>query len=390
MQTPDVVVLVPGFLGFSRFGGFYYFAERVVAVVRSVLEERLGYTVPVVPCTTHPTDALVTRQRHLVDYLGNLCTKTLAGVERIHLVGHSTGGVDAQLLACTRPLDGRAWGQKANDVRQKIRSVVTISAPHYGTCLADSWLAYWAENPFVRWAPIVHGIKLGYHVLRLVPEELPAIRRLQLARDVIAFLAEVAFHRELIADLRPANMEKLRSTLTPEPGVALTCFVTGTPLRARSERPSDSFFTDMYALTKGDGKASPAVDKCRGLLQDLIKRKPDLVIRSDHSRMPRAMPGELNDGVVNTIRQVVDPDDRSQVGGFVVADHADVLGHYDRQDSLIEGTPYNAGLFHSGAGFGDDEFFKLYRRVGEAILCAVSSRAGSPRSSPTKPSRRRG
>jgi hypothetical protein len=94
--------------------------------------------------------------------------------------------------------------------------------------------------------------------------------------------------------------------------------------------------------------------------------------------------------VVNTIRQVVDPDDRSQVGGFVVADHADVLGHYDRQDSLIEGTPYNAGLFHSGAGFGDDEFFKLYRRVGEAILCAVSSRAGSPRSSPTKPSRRRG
>jgi hypothetical protein len=26
MQTPDVVALVPGFLGFTRFGGFYYFA----------------------------------------------------------------------------------------------------------------------------------------------------------------------------------------------------------------------------------------------------------------------------------------------------------------------------------------------------------------------------
>jgi len=92
------------------------------------------------------------------------------------------------------------------------------------------------------------------------------------------------------------------------------------------------------------------------------------VIRSDRSRMPRAMHVELNDGVVNTIRQVVNPDARSQVGGIVVADHADVLGHYDRQDSLIEGNPYNAGLFHSGAGFGDDEFFKLYRRVAEAIL----------------------
>ncbi len=368
MQTSDVVVLVPGFLGFARFGGFYYFAERVVAVLRGALEERLDRTVQVVPCTTHPTHALANRQRHLLDYLGELCTKTLSGVERIHLVGHSTGGVDAQLLACTKPLGGRTWDQKANEIRRKIKSVVTISAPHYGTCLADSWLAYWAENPLLRWAPIVRGIKLGYHVLRLAPQELPAITRLQLARDVIAFLAQVALHRELIADLRPANMERLRSTLEPEAGVALTCFVAGTELRDRSGRPGDSFFTDMYELTKGDGNASPAVDGCRRLLQDLIKSRPDLVIRSDQSPMPAAVHVELNDGVINTVRQMIDSDDPSQVGGFVVADHADVLGHYDRQDALIGGNPYNAGLFHSGAGFGDDEFFKLYRRVAEAIL----------------------
>ena len=79
----------------------------------------------------------------------------------------------------------------------------------------------------------------------------------------------------------------------------------------------------------------------------------------------------LNDGVVNTVRQIVHPDKPEEVSGFVVADHADVLGHYDRQDSLIEGSPYNAGLFHSGAGFGDDEFFKLYRRVAQAILKTI-------------------
>jgi hypothetical protein len=55
----------------------------------------------------------------------------------------------------------------------------------------------------------------------------------------------------------------------------------------------------------------------------------------------------------------------------VVADHGDVLGHYDRQDALIGGKPYNAGLFHSGAAFGDDEFFGVYRRVAEAILKAI-------------------
>jgi hypothetical protein len=79
----------------------------------------------------------------------------------------------------------------------------------------------------------------------------------------------------------------------------------------------------------------------------------------------------LNDGVVNTVRRLVNPEQPHEIGGFVVADHADVLLHYDRQDALIGGKPYNAGLFHSGAAFGDDEFFKLYRRVSEAILRVI-------------------
>src|SRR5436305_14156235 len=101
MQTPDVVVLVPGFLGFTRFGGFYYFADRLLAVMRGLLEEALGYPVPVVPCTTLPTESLAKRQRHLVGYLGDLCATSLSGVERtlvrvahILLIGPRTGGVD--------------------------------------------------------------------------------------------------------------------------------------------------------------------------------------------------------------------------------------------------------------------------------------------------------
>jgi pimeloyl-ACP methyl ester carboxylesterase len=102
MEAPDLVLLVPGFLGFSRFGGFYYFAERVVAALRGLLEEALGYPVPVVPCTTLPTGRLVKRQVRLIETLKAFCGERLSGVERIHVVGHSTGGVDAQLLACTR------------------------------------------------------------------------------------------------------------------------------------------------------------------------------------------------------------------------------------------------------------------------------------------------
>jgi len=71
--------------------------------------------------------------------------------------------------------------------------------------------------------------------------------------------------------------------------------------------------------------------------------------------------------VVYTVRQIVNPGRREEVGGLVVADHGDVLGHYDRQD----GKPYNRCLFHSGAAFGDDEFFGLYRRVAQAILKTI-------------------
>src|SRR5438309_11763433 len=97
IQTPDVIVLVPGFLGFSRFGGFYYFADRLVAVLRALLEEEVERPVAVVPCTVLPTNALADRQGDLLHYLHRLSAEKLKDVERLHLVGHSTGGVDAQL-----------------------------------------------------------------------------------------------------------------------------------------------------------------------------------------------------------------------------------------------------------------------------------------------------
>ena len=107
--------------------------------------------------------------------------------------------------------------------------------------------------------------------------------------------------------------------------------------------------------------------------------------------MPAISP-TLNDGVVNTVRQIVNPGRRAEVGAFVVADHADVLGHYDRQDALIGGKPYNTGLFHSGAAFGDDEFLGLYRRVAQAILKTSRTLAATkhPRLGCIWPERRRG
>jgi hypothetical protein len=371
MRTSDVVALVPGFLGFARFGGFYYFADRLIAVIRGVMEEALGRPVPVVPVTTLPTDGLADRQQELLGNLFEVCDK-VGDVERIHLIGHSTGGVDAQLLACTTSFAGDPWDADDGAVLEKIRSVVTISAPHFGTGLAESRLARWGENPLLHPTALLPELRTLVNLALLVPRDLAATAGLGLAapNDVLRFMWQVAQNRELIRDLRPEAMQEVRARLTHDPRIALTCFVTGTSPRDDGDRPSDPFFRDLHGLTEGPPSVAAEVEGCGRLLRDLLEARPDLVIRRDGARMPDFSPG-LNDGVVNSLRQLVHPDRADEVGGFVVADHADVLGHYDRQDALVEGRSYNAGLFHSGAGFGDDQFFALYRRVGQAILKTI-------------------
>src|SRR5882724_7375052 len=211
MQTPDVVVLIPGFFGFTRFGGFYYFADRLIAVLRGLLEEPLGRPVPVVPVTTLPMSSLEDRQAALLQNLTRVGEK-LSGVQRFHLIGHSTGGVDGQLLACTTSLDGHRWDKKTNAVRKKITSVVTIAAPHYGTGFADSRLARWGENPLRHPTAIIPEARTLIDLLLLVPRDLAAAAGFEFAapNDVIKFMWQVARNRDLIADLEPERMETVR------------------------------------------------------------------------------------------------------------------------------------------------------------------------------------
>jgi hypothetical protein len=71
-----------------------------------------------------------------------------------------------------------------------------------------------------------------------------------------------------------------------------------------------------------------------------------------------------NDGVVNTLRQW----DGTPAGfaGLVIADHADVLGMYRRNDPRT-GAVINPGLLTSGASFDDDQFFQLCMLIGSLI-----------------------
>jgi len=373
----DAVALLPGFLGFGHFGGFYYFADRVAATLRGALEIEAGRSIPVIPLSTLPAAALPGRQEYLLGALTRVDT-ILGGVERFHLVGHSAGGVDAFLLTQDQPFGGGPGDPR--EVRKRIRSVITIAAPHYGTGLANTDLAQFLGNPLAHMSGLPSIGKTIVDVLRSAPNEpnLPTTvaGALQDWRQSFSFLGQVLQHREIIQALRPERMAELQARCKPDPKVnaKLTCFVTGTP-PPEDHSKSDALYRDLYELTaRGVSSLGPVP---KDALRVLEHARDGKIIKAPEMGTVVSIPPVMNDGIVTSACQMVHPDRADEFGGLVMADHGDVLGHYPRVDplsSLAGGSEsrktINVGLFQSGVAFRDDQFFELYRRVAARILDA--------------------
>ena len=125
------VYLIPGMFGFGRLAGYDYFEH-----VERALEERLrasGRDVHVAIVPTPPTASIRRRARVVAETVFE--TMGDAPTAHVHLVGHSTGGLDARLLASpdvnlTIPKKTLAW-------TEQVRTVITMNTPHYGTPLAS-------------------------------------------------------------------------------------------------------------------------------------------------------------------------------------------------------------------------------------------------------------
>lgn len=370
MQPESVVYLLPGFLGVDRVGSFYYFADRVSALLRGSLECQLGRSVPVVPLETGPTEGLIARQRRFMKDLLRL-DAAMEQPEQIHLFGHSTGGLDAELLLFEKTLERSAWSPEEQLLRRRIASVTTIAAPHYGTTLALSDVARVLHEP-LRNLHRAGALLPPLIALSSVWGERAPLSY-QLLGDVGSagsFVYQLARDRQLFADLTPQYVEELRAGKKRELSqVKLTCFATcalpnPSPVTVRQESP-DALFLYLMNHTAG-ARVAPSPE-----VLDNIKRlnacKDVICSPSLAPRPPHAFDAVDNDAVVNTARQLVSD---AELGAIVHADHADVLGHYDRRDPLYPDRFINEGVFRSGARFGDNEFFALYGRIANVIASA--------------------
>jgi pimeloyl-ACP methyl ester carboxylesterase len=394
-EAEHAVFLVPGLLGFENFSSFRYFGDRVVAALRSGLEARLGSRVPVVALPIAPTASLAERQRHLVRSLADRLHRLEHGKKalKVHLVGHSTGGVDANLLTHARPRGAAAWSEvdsRAGILRDRIRSVVSIASPLQGTCITRDPVARLLNDRDPRGVPGLLLMLGSFAASSIKDVELGdfAASSLHELRKTARFVQQISKRWALLDDLEPSKSIDLDGL---KKDVVRRSFVTITG-RARlgeaNVTPPDGFFRALSE--RAEGWKTGCAEEGEHVLASVARLKraltaenvESLLVRSPGIELPDVLDAGHNDGVVNSARQLLNPNDPDELAAIVLADHFDVVGYYDRfiwkadrPGELGEEQQVQvlAGLLHSGCNFRDDQLFELYHRVADVIAGTIEA-----------------
>ena len=406
------VFLVPGFFGFTSLGDQNYFTDVAAQL------DGPGWQV-----TSTDTD-ITASVRERTRTLARLVAEHLAeGVEAVHFVGHSTGGLDARTLLTPdsealeglRFADGSRWdpelsaGFHSHAARLQhtlaaTRSVTGLSTPHGGSPLADLGLRLGVhkllfalgnqlERPTLA-ALAAAGVGAFKSALELVPRAPSIFNRLRALQDgflevapeeLVAYIAELGLGTGIVHDLSTRHRATPEADIPDRAGVRYYCVITGTPEPTRGGVPqgegltalSDPLFRTLRGLTgraPATGSWSPAM---RTKIMAWKDRHPDPcfgsfpLVEVDQAR--RTMP---NDGVVPSYAQV-----HGEVVAVLAADHLDAIGFYghcigqlDQPASQACGPEHRqaSSWVISGSGYDNARHLALWRRVRAAMAAAES------------------
>ena len=401
----DLVVLMPGFLGFDHFGGFPYFAQTVATALRVALEDICrdrALELRVVPATTIPAGSLAERQEALLPNLGRCLDWAEAQSGRpahLHLVGHSTGGLDAELLALRRPLAHEYWAEPADRVRKALRSIVSIAAPLAGTSLADAALVQllatselrsvkdvmsWPRLQLERVSKLPSALPELWPDLLDLLEGIPPLLKDDAAKllagssfydphAVIEFVNSLRTNRKLLTDLRPAQLEAIAEIGFDArlDRIQRARYLT-VARNAPDGSDSGKLFEFFYNLTSRYAEVRPLEAAAQGLAQRLAAGRIPIL---GASRELPAIDSRASDGIVNTLRQIPAAGsaelalELERVAAIVIADHLDVLGYFPASTPFAQEAPN--GFLSSGSGFRDREFCALYRSIAAQIAKTI-------------------
>src|SRR5690606_15544029 len=122
------IYLIPGMFGFGTLAGFDYFVH-----MRRELEQRWadhGKRVVIEVVPTPPTSSIRYRAAMLAEQVSAHATDGAP----IHLIGHSTGGLDGRLVLS--PTTNLPVRDDQLEWTSRVSSLISLNSPHYGTPLA--------------------------------------------------------------------------------------------------------------------------------------------------------------------------------------------------------------------------------------------------------------
>jgi hypothetical protein len=330
----------------------------------------------VVTLRTSPTASLPRRAARLAETIA-------ASDGPIHLIGHSSGGLDVRLLASPGVALPTALDVEA--VARRVRSVVTVSAPHYGTPVAAFFNSVLGQRLLqllslstmyiLRFGalPVSALLKLGAAFARvdrhlgvnsalldqlfgLLLADFSPPRRQAIGR----LLDDVQRDQALLSQLTPDGMEVFNAGVRDRPGVRYGSVVT----RARppgvastiaagldpAAQASHAVYHALYRLAaRTDKRHRPHLDAAQAR-----------TLRQAYGALPTM---SANDGVVPTLAQVW-----GEVIHAARADHHDVIGHFD--DPAHD--PPHFDWLATGTGFDRPAFEALWSDVAAWLTAATT------------------
>lgn len=376
--TPELhrVYFIPGMFGFGRLAGYEYFGHLEAALAARF--EELGVPLAMEVVQTPPTASIRRRAEVVAEAIARSAGGAKGGP--IHLIGHSTGGLDARLLLSPSvrldvPATSLAW-------RARAQCVLTLNTPHYGTPLAAFFttvsgtrlltlLSLLTVTTLGVGAPGLSALSSLIAAIGSVDEVLGIdLRLLDRATDVaLRFIGDrgrdevarwldgIRHDQGGILQITPEAMDLFNAVTADAPGVRYGCVATASPpptptrLVRQARSPFSAFTATAYSTIYG--VTSRAISRYG-------YPEPD---SAAEARLSVAFGTQVDDswcdGVVPT---------RSMLWGELLwagkGDHLDVVGHF-RDD---ETPALHVDWLTSGASFGRYRFRGVVDALAGALL----------------------
>jgi triacylglycerol lipase len=383
------VYLIPGYMGFHAVGSMNYF-RRVPELLTELLAAR-GMTDAVIKeCPTVPAGSIARRAQRALQYIA------AAGgheADSVHVVGHSTGGLDARLL-CS-PGVRLTPGTLEEDVGKRIRSVITLSTPHFGAPLAYFLMSLPVRRSleYIGWFGVSSRGRLAAMTLSRIAQVVArsddwlgrtdtaldsfagkVLRRITLRSDdpLWEFLTEMRQDQGAGLQLTMESLHLFNAAVADRPGTRYSCVIAIAP-------PPEYRFPRRESITAVKLASHAMFWTLYGIARRASSQYPYTAMdveQMDWSGFSSPIPitRTSSDGVVPCQSQGY-----GRILDVVLGDHLDVVGQFPDAG----GDPH-ADWLPCGADFNESRFRHVWSLVAQEIVDAELQRE-APATRPATP-----